>query len=300
MDGLLKDIYNKIEELELGITFKTSARLYCDDLILIISFSKADFIGPDGLTFHDPRGRLEALLKVVDDFAKETGMSLNKSKTAALVIDFAREGNKVIFPPGSLCFANGETISRQDNIKLLGMRIDSDLSHSSFVTDRRNAGMKCLWFLRRLRQHCPREDVIRKAYISYVRPVLEYAIPAVFTALDTCQFEKLEKVQKEAMRIILGSQKWPTQENYIDYQTRLQLTKLEDLETRWRNQFEKVGTKWKSDSRFKSYFKPNIPCHQMSLRQRNVYIVPKARTDRLKKSAVAQAIELANRPTLVH
>ena len=48
------------------------------------------------------------------------------------------------------------------------------------------------------------------------------------------------------------------------------------------------------------YFKPNIPCHQMSLRQRNVYIVPKARTDRLKKSAVAQAIELANRPTLVH
>ena len=121
-----------------------------------------------------------------------------------------------------------------------------------------------------------------------------------FTALDTCQFEKLEKVQKEATRIILGSQKWPTQENYIDYQTRLQLTKLEDLETRWRNQFEKVGTKWKSDSRFKSYFKPNIPCHQMSLRQRNVYIVPKARTDRLKKSAVAQAIELANRPTLVH
>ena len=300
VDGLLKDIYNKIEELELGITFKTSARLYCDDLILIISFSKADFIGPDGLTFHDPRGRLEALLKVVDDFAKETGMSLNKSKTAALVIDFAREGNKVIFPPGSLCFANGETISRQDNIKLLGMRIDSDLSHSSFVTDRRNAGMKCLWFLRRLRQHCPREDVIRKAYISYVRPVLEYAIPAVFTALDTCQFEKLEKVQKEATRIILGSQKWPTQENYIDYQTRLQLTKLEDLETRWRNQFEKVGKKWKSDSRFKSYFKPNIPCHQMSLRQRNVYIVPKARTDRLKKSAVAQAIELANRPTLVH
>ncbi|KAI8517737.1 hypothetical protein Bbelb_037540 [Branchiostoma belcheri] len=62
-----------------------------------------------------------------------------------------------------------------------------------------------LFLLRKLKHfHISSEDLVT-VYVSYIRPVLEYAAPVWHSGLTTELSNKIEKIQRRAVRIIMGT-----------------------------------------------------------------------------------------------
>ena len=73
----------------------------------------------DGKINFKDDGRIRALLKVMNDFTKESGMRLNLTKTKAVTFNYSHP--RVIFPPD--CLSLGMKVDMVDNLKLLRVRV---------------------------------------------------------------------------------------------------------------------------------------------------------------------------------
>ena len=78
----------------------------------------------DGVRVYIDDGRVHAYLKIIEDFSQETGMRLNRSKTAALSFSFGQAHVSL----GGLQFPGGERIEVLDETKLLGVTLDNQLT----------------------------------------------------------------------------------------------------------------------------------------------------------------------------
>ena len=97
----------------------------------------------------------------------------------------------------------------------------------------------------------------------------------------------MELVQHKATNIILN--------DYTStYEKRLELCKLESLQTRWQKQFVKFAKSAVQSERLQNLFQPNDPPHHMSLRKDLILKVPFCRTERLRRSAVMSIIRVIN------
>ena len=88
---------------------------------------------------------------------------------------------------------HGHTLEVVDSGKYLGVNISSDLSWHTDVDVMAAKASKTLGFLRRNLSECTKE-VERTAYITLVRPIMEYASPA-WDPSSNENVTKLEKVQ---------------------------------------------------------------------------------------------------------
>ena len=102
------------------------------------------------------------------------------------------------------------------------MFIDDDLKWSTHVDYIYKKACKRLYSLRLLRRAGVPTTGMLKAYLSVIRPILEYAVP-VWQSICEMQSEKLESIQKRALRVI-----FPTAETY----DALNLAGLETLASR--------------------------------------------------------------------
>ena len=64
--------------------------------------------------------------------------------------------------------------------------------------------MSRLWLLRRLKMKNLEWDLIPDYYTKEIRPVLELAAPAWHSGLTKAQLESIERIQKTALKIVLG------------------------------------------------------------------------------------------------
>ena len=103
------------------------------------------------------------------------------------------------------------------------MFIDHDLKWSTYVDYIYKKACKRLYSLRLLRRAGVSTTGMLKVYLSVIRPILEYAVP-VWQSICKMQYEKLESIQKRALRVI-----FPTAETYKDA---LNLAGLETLARR--------------------------------------------------------------------
>ena len=84
----------------------------------------------------------------------------------------------------------------------LGVGIDNNMSWSSHIQMISNKSTKVLNFIKRNLYNCP-PDTKRTAYLTLVRPIMEYAAP-VWDPYYNIDTYKLEKVQRRAARWILS------------------------------------------------------------------------------------------------
>ena len=84
----------------------------------------------------------------------------------------------------------------------LGVGIDSNMTWSSHIQTISNKSTKVLNFIKRNLYNCP-PDTKRTAYLTLVRPIMEYAAP-VEDPYYNVDIYKLEKVQRRATRWILS------------------------------------------------------------------------------------------------
>ena len=117
-------------------------------------------------------------------------MTINKSKTKELVIDFSKTSTN--FPTIRI---DGTDTQRVTEAKILGITITSNLTWDVHVDEiTRKAGKSLFLLLQLKRSGIPAEDLLT-VYTTVVRPTLEYACPAWSTSLTMGLQTDMERVQ---------------------------------------------------------------------------------------------------------
>ena len=130
-------------------------------------------------------------------FSVDHRMKLNLVKCKDTLINFMHNHNFIL---NSIVLGNN-TIENVNTYKLLGVHISSDLKlncHVEYITKKTNKRLYSIGILKR--SGAPQIQLV-KVYVSLIRPILEYAVPAWQNIPDHLQ-EKIERVQKRALRII--------------------------------------------------------------------------------------------------
>ena len=126
----------------------------------------------------------------------------------------------------------------------------------------------------------PQPDLL-KIYLSIIRPVLEYACPAWSTSIPQYLSDKIEMVQKRALRSIYPG---------AHYQDILKFVNLSTLQERRILLCKKYFEKIKGKNHKLNHLLPEPKKSSYSLRLENTYPPIKTRTNRFKNSFLPWAL----------
>ena len=98
----------------------------------------------------------------------------------------------------------------------------------------------------------------------------------------------LERVQKSALRVILG-------EKYISYENALNVVRMDSLEMRRQNICLKFAKQCIRNEKLRNIFPRNYSSHSMEKRSGEKFVVKKALTERYKRSAIPNMQRLLNK-----
>ena len=221
-------------------------------------------------------------LNKICKWTSQNKMELNQKKSQAMIFNFTKQ-----FQFTSRTEMNGHTIDVISETKLLGVMINNQLtwdSNTIYLVRRANARMRLLHKL--VDFGVPTADLVN-IYILYVRSILEQSCQVWHSSLTLGNFQDLERVQKNALKIIL-------QDEYISYSNALDRTGIATLFERRGElclKFAKSCLKHREMSRM--FPLNNVPT-VMNTRHRNKYRVTACRTERLKSSAIPYLQNLLN------
>ena len=125
-------------------------------------------------------------------------------------------------------------------------------------------------------------------YVLYVRSILEQSCQVWSSSLTVENFHDLERVQKNALKIIL-------QEDYENYSSALTITGLDTLFTRRDDLCLKFARSCTKNEKTAYMFPKNPVSYAMSTRFRKKYLETHAKTERLKSSAIPYMQGLLNK-----
>ena len=129
---------------------------------------------------------------------------------------------------------------------------------------------------------------LKQIYIMYIRSCLEQSSVVWSTSLTKENILDLERVQKNALRIIL-------KQNYMTYHHALEYLNMQTLEDRRVFLLKKFTLKNMNNKYFSEYFKYNKKTHDMRTRKSYKYEMLKNNTERYKKSTIPAMQRLINR-----
>jgi hypothetical protein len=174
-----------------------------------------------------------------------------------------------------------------NSTKLLGTIITSDLrweENTSQIVKKSNARME---LLRRVASFGTSVEDLKNIYFLFVRSQLEQSAVVWHSSLTEENRSDLERVQKSAVKIILG-------ERYINYEKGLDELGIESLEERRNILCQRFATKCLKNEKAAKMFPLNEKTHQMDTRKMEKFKVQHAHTDRLKIFALIHMQNLLN------
>ena len=158
-------------------------------------------------------------LNYISNWTDENLMMLNEAKCSYMVFTRTKENF------ATRLAINNVNLERTSVTKILGVWISEDMSWS------RNCQEICVKAYSRLSMitklkyvGVSREDLL-DIYILFIRSVTEYCAVSFHSSLTGQQSNKLEKIQKTCLKVILG-------EDYLNYQTALDYFGLQSLSDR--------------------------------------------------------------------
>lgn len=162
------------------------SRLFADDTSLACSASNINDL--EGIMNHD--------LAVIANWSKQWLVSFNPSKTEAILFTNHNVNNP------SLVFENVD-VTFVENHKHLGLTLNKHGKWKEHITNITISASKILGIMRLLKFKLRRES-LNQIYISFMRPILEYA-SVVWDNCTLAEKDTLEKLQNEAARIVSGT-----------------------------------------------------------------------------------------------
>ena len=142
-------------------------------------------------------------------------------------------------------------------------------------------------FLHKLSKFTKNKNDIKKIYILQIRSKLEQSAVLWHSSITKkCEYN-LERVQKSALRIILG-------DKYVDYDNALKVLNLQSLRERREDLCLKFAKKCLQVPKLKRMFPRNHHDHEMNKRKSEYYRVNRGLTERLRRSAIPHMQRLLN------
>lgn len=234
----------------------------------------------DGLFHLSTQGRTtisharktQAVFNSLQSEASKIGMVVNDNKTQLLCMSPSIHRCESYF-----LTSDGVRVESASSLKLLGFIFDERPSPHAQVDFMVAKFRKRLWSLRYLKRSGMENSDVLAAYITYLRPVLEYGTSAIHSMLTAEQSDLLDKQQCRALKLIYGFDKSTDQV--------LTLSGLEPLSLRRRKAVDRFALKLVENPRFQHLF-PLRPPGQCRSRQSHKYLEYHARTERLYNSPI--------------
>ena len=228
-------------------------------------------------------GDLQIELDRFVKWTKNNKLCLNPSKCQALQICFKRN------PPIPALTIDHNPLPFVSFAKILGIKIQNDLKWDHQVSDMMKKTNSRLYMLRTLKKFGFTTDELIAVYKGYVRPMMEYADVVWNSSITKDQMHTLEKLQKRACKIILGSN------NYNSYQEAIEACGIETLADRRQAhccKFAESLFKCKQTENLIPPLRKNV--HGRELRNSHHVSLPACRTNRFKNSPIPFYINLLN------
>ena len=127
-------------------------------------------------------------------------MKINESKSQVMIFNKSRNYD---FPP-ELSFKNKELLECVEETKLLGIVLCSSLSWESNTRAVYMKAMSKMWLLRRMTNLQMEKEIIVDYYLKEIRSLTKQGVIVWNSGLTKAQIRDIEKIQKVALKIILG------------------------------------------------------------------------------------------------
>ena len=221
-------------------------------------------------------------LDEINNWTNNQKMMINEKKTKNMIFNFT---DKYQF--ATRLEVNGEKVETISNTKLLGTIISDDLSwdlNTKSIVQKANARME---LLRRVASFGASVEDLKTIYILFVRSHLEQSATVWHSSLTIENSTDLERVQKSAVKIILGNL-------YNGYENSLLKLKMEKLVDRRKQLCLNFAMKCVKNPKMKHMFPKSEKIHNMKTRTNEQYKVEHAHTERLRKSSIIYMQHLLN------
>ena len=209
-------------------------------------------------------------------------MKINPAKCNYMV--FSRSGEKF----STRLNINNVYLQKTSVTKILGLYITDDISWGQNCTQICIKAYSKMQIITKLKYvGVPTEDLL-DIYILYIRSLAEYCSVVFHSSLTIELSNKLERIQKTALKIILGDM-------YMDYSAALEMSGLDTLLTRRTKRcldFAKKCTKHWKNSRL---FPLNTNQQAIQVRNHEKYKVNFARTSTYQQSTIPYCQRLLNK-----
>ncbi|XP_078594556.1 uncharacterized protein LOC144872371 [Branchiostoma floridae x Branchiostoma japonicum] len=226
--------------------------------------------------------RLQNDLTDLDKWSHDQHMVLHPKKCQVMHIHFSKAA-PVPYP----LYLNDIELQQVKVMRILGVFLQADLKWNAHVDHICSRASQRLYLLRKLKHfHVPTEDLVT-VYVCYIRPVTEYAAPVWHPGLTNTQTQRIEKVQRRAVRIILGSD--------IAYSEACTLLRLPSLHER-RSSLTLNFAKSLLSSELYRHFLPDMRGNisSRSTRSSTKLNLQRCRTERYRNSAIPHMTRLLN------
>ena len=225
--------------------------------------------------FIDPENlESQKHLNKISDWTKNQKMKINEKKTKFMIFNFTKN-----YQFGTRLSINNKPIEMIEHTRLLGTIIQNNLCwdlNTKELVRKANARME---LLRKVSTFNPGMEDLKTIYIMYVRSILEHSATVWHSSLTAENKNDLERVQKTALKIILG-------QRFKSYENALNILDITTLEERREQLCKNFAIRSANHPKFKHLFPLNPKSHKMDTRKVEKFKVFKANTERLKESSI--------------
>ena len=227
---------------------------------------------------------LQSSIDKAVDWATANNMRVNEKKCHTIQFNFSKS------PPNPSYSIGGNQVHCVDELNLLGVIIRKDLKWSSntnsLVT---KCNRKFFMFAKLKSFRASREDMLR-VWVSYLRPICEYAAPLWHSSISVAESSKIESIQKRALKIILGG-------DFTSYSDALENLKIPSMYQRRKSLCLKFGNSILTSLKFR-YLLPDFRAPNHVLRGFNRPLVSeiKCNQTRYYKSSIPYLARELNKP----
>ena len=186
----------------------------------------------------------------VAEYAQNNYMKINIKKTKVLLFNPTRRG--IDFQPEVKL--DGKMLDVINQIRLVGFVLSDDLSWKKNTDSLVTRAYAKMWILMRLKALGASRKILRLIYFQHIQSILEFGAPAWNSALTITDSQKIECVQKVALRLIYGRNN--------SYKKLLGLSNLSTLALRRERLSLQFAKKAAKHPKFKQWFEimnPNQP-----------------------------------------
>ena len=227
------------------------------------------------------RYTMQTTLHNLVQWTENNKMKINEQKSSFMIFSRSKTDFKTRLS------MNQNELDQVKTTKLLGVHISEDLSWAKNCQEICKRAYSRIGMLSKLKYAGMKTEDLVNIYILHIRSVTEYCSTAFHNSLTVEQDQKLEAIQKVALRVILG-------QDYLSYEEALSKTSLVSLNKRRQDRCIKYALKASRHPDNMQMFPPNIVESPQVTRNREKFHVNFAHTESYRKSAIPSLQRLLN------